>query len=122
MKHILLMGGARINTGDYLFEKRTQCLTEHFIPDARVTVFKRTEKSYDNEIEILNGYDAILFAGGPIYTPDIYPRFIPFVEESNFNKLRTPVFFVGGGLWSNVYRSTLSLARLGVETSIPTVS
>lgn len=98
------MSGAVINAGDFLIEKRALALIQHFIPEARVTVLNRVTTDYSNRIDELNAFDAIIFAGGPLFQPGLYRKGIPFVSPESLKDVHAPVFFVGGGLHSNFYR------------------
>lgn len=110
MKKICLMSGAVVNAGDFLIEKRTKELINHFLPDSEVTVLKRVGVDYSDRIEELNSFDAILFSGGPLYQPNLYLRQLPFVKSDILKKkeIKTPVFFLGGGLHNNYYRCKYS--------------
>lgn len=77
MKNILYMSGAAVNAGDFLIEKRALALLKKFIPDVKLTVTCRVGKDYTDQLDYLNSFEAIVFAGGPIYQTDIYPRAIP---------------------------------------------
>lgn len=97
MKNILYMTGAVINAGDFLIEKRMIALLTKFMPDIKITKTCRVGISYDDRLDYLNSFDAIIFAGGPIYQNTIYPKAIPFVSRQNLERLKTPIFFLGGG-------------------------
>ena len=90
---IAIMGGAYINSGDFLIEQRSKELLENII-GADAFIFKRNV-SYDDKMDVLNDFDAIVFAGGPIFQQNIYPTRIPFVRQ--FEKIDTPVRIFGGG-------------------------
>ena len=49
-----------------------------------VTLLNRVKTSYDNELSRLNEYDAIIFGGGPMYVPKVYPELMPFIKVENF--------------------------------------
>lgn len=106
MKKICLMGGAVINSGDFLLEKRSHELIRHFIPDSEITVLNRVTEDYSDRIEYLNSFDAIIFAGGPLYQPGLYRHQIPFVQQDKLDNIKTPFFFLGGGIKSSVYRKS----------------
>lgn len=108
MKKICLMSGAVINSGDFLIEKRSLALIKHFIPDSEVTILNRVTEDYSNRIDALNTYDAIIFSGGPLYQPGLYRKGIPFVTEERISEVRTPIFFVGGGIHQNYYTCSYS--------------
>lgn len=90
---IAVMGGALVNSGDFLIEQRSKELLEA-ITDAEVDILKRNI-SYDDKVDVLNGYDMIVFAGGPIFQRNIYPKRIPFVRK--LTKINTPIRIFGGG-------------------------
>lgn len=83
------MSGAVINAGDFLIEKRTHDLIKHFIPEAEVTILNRVTDDYSERVDFLNDFDAIIFGGGPVYQPGLYPRNLPFVNQA--------VLQMGGG-------------------------
>ena len=60
---LALMSGAFVNAGDFLIEDRCKALLEKFVPNAEVDVLKRNV-SYDDKIDCLNSYDALIFGGG----------------------------------------------------------
>lgn len=90
---IAMMGGAYVNSGDFLIEQRSKKLLETIL-GADVDILKR-DISYDMQIEHLNKYDEIVFAGGPIFQTDIYPTHIPFV--SDLKRIEIPIRILGGG-------------------------
>lgn len=108
MKKICLMGGAVVNAGDFLLEKRSYDLIRHFIPDSEITVLNRVKEDYSNKVDHLNSFDAIIFAGGPLYRPGLYRHQIPFVHRSLLKNVNTPIFFMGGGIKGSVYRISYS--------------
>ena len=122
MKNVLYFSGAAVNAGDFLIEKRAKALINRFAPDVVLTSLNRVKIDYSDRIDYLNSFDAILFAGGPIYQLSIYPNAIPFV--SNLNDITRPVFFLGGGCKSDVYGSVMSdktkaFFKQGVKNGIP---
>lgn len=60
---IALLSGAFVNAGDFLIEQRSKVLLETNIPNVQVDVLKRN-RCYDDKIDMLNGYDMIVFGGG----------------------------------------------------------
>ena len=108
MKKICLMSGAVINAGDFLLEKRSKELINHFVPDSDITVLNRVNQDYSDRIDLLNSFDAILFSGGPLYQPGLYRNSIPFVKPNLINEVKSPVFFLGGGLYQNYYTCSYS--------------
>lgn len=90
---IAIMSGAYVNSGDFLIEQRSKELIES-ITGSDVDILKRNV-SYDDKHDLLNDYEMIVFAGGPIFQPNVYPKRIPFV--SDFQKVKVPVRILGGG-------------------------
>ena len=110
MKKICLMSGAVINAGDFLIEKRSLDLIKHFLKDSEVTILNRVREDYSNRVDMLNGFDAVMFCGGPIYQPGVYGKSLPFVNARMLeeNRVKPPVFFMGGGMKGNLYYSNFS--------------
>lgn len=107
---IALMSGAYKNAGDFLIEYRSKGLLEKVYPEATINVLKR-DLSYDDRIDELNSYDAIVFGGGPGFQRNIYPDKIPFV--SDLDSIKVPCSIIGWG-WkskniknSSVYSKTV---------------
>ena len=88
-----------MNAGDFLIEKRTLELLREFVPNSEITIANRVGVDYSERVDFLNSFDVILFAGGPIYQKDIYPQAIPFVNQEYLCGVKTPIMFIGGGLW-----------------------
>ena len=89
---VAIMSGAFVNSGDFLIEQRSKELIESILC-CDVDILKRN-LAYDEKLDQLNEYDAIVFAGGPIFQPNIYPKRIPFV--SNLQKIEAPIRIFGG--------------------------
>ena len=122
MKNVLYMTGAAVNAGDFLIEKRAKALLKKFIPDIELTTEIRVKKDYSDRIDYLNSFDAILFPGGPLYQLEIYPNAIPFVHDLSL--IKRPLFFIGGGLKSNVYgpimsEQTKEFFSFGTKSGVP---
>lgn len=122
MKNICYMSGAVINAGDYLIEKRTIQLLKKFIPDANISILNRVNIDYSTKLDYLNSFDGIIFAGGPMYALNLNQTGIPFIQD--FSKLSSPVFFIGGGCWSDIYKTNMSekcksFFLLGCKNDVP---
>ncbi len=91
---IALMSGAYKNAGDFLIEKRSKEVLQYGYPEAEITIFKRNI-SYDDRVDELNSYDAIVFGGGPGFQKNIYPDRTPFV--SNLEDIKVPCAVLGWG-------------------------
>ena len=102
------MSGAVINAGDFLLEKRSKELIQHFVHDSKIVVLNRVKEDFSDRIELLNSFDAIIFSGGPLYQPGLYRDGIPFVKPSLIKNVTTPIFFLGGGLHQNYYTCSYS--------------
>lgn len=90
---VAIMSGAFVNSGDFLIEQRSRELIESILC-CDVEILKRN-LAYDDKLNELNKYDVIVFAGGPIFQPSMYPKRIPFV--SNMQKIEVPIRILGGG-------------------------
>lgn len=88
------MSGAYKNAGDFLIEKRSREILQFCFPEAEIDIFKRNI-SYDDKIDELNSYDAIVFGGGPGFQKNIYPDRTPFV--SNLESIKVPCAVLGWG-------------------------
>lgn len=88
------MSGAIVNAGDFLIVKRSIELLRHCLKDCEIEVINRLQ-SCDNIIEKLNCADALVWAGGPVFQPNIYPAGIPFVAD--LDKISVPQFAMGLG-------------------------
>ena len=108
MIKLCLMSGAFLNAGDFLIERTSLDLIKHFIPNSDVMVLKRVQEDYTDKIGMLNQFDAIIFAGGPIYQTKIYPNGIPFVKKEALGGVKIPIFFSGGGAKGDVYLQKFS--------------
>lgn len=102
---IALMSGAYKNAGDFLIEKRSREILQFCYPEAEIDIFKRNI-SYDDKIDELNSYNAIVFGGGPGFQKDIYPSKTPFVR--NLEDIKTHCAVLGWG-WKgkNIDNSTV---------------
>lgn len=94
---IALLSGADKNAGDFLIVNRAKLLIEHFYPGCEIVEFKRN-KSLAPVIDQANTCDAVVFAGGPGYLPNMYPEKFPLV--SNLAEIRPPMFALGMGSWA----------------------
>ncbi|MDE5781626.1 MAG: hypothetical protein K2I03_09165 [Lachnospiraceae bacterium] len=91
---IILMSGAVANAGDFLITKRSIELLKHCIKDSDIEVINRLN-SCDSIVDKLNSADVLVWGGGPLFQPNIYPKSIPFV--TNLEKVTVPQFSVGLG-------------------------
>lgn len=122
MKKILYMTGAVRNAGDFLIEYRTKAILKKFMPETELITENRVSIDYSDRIDYLNSFSAIVFPGGPIYQPQIYPNAIPFVKD--LKAICVPVFFIGGGGKTPVYgrkmsEETISFFKLGTNKGVP---
>ncbi|MDE6252010.1 MAG: polysaccharide pyruvyl transferase family protein [Lachnospiraceae bacterium] len=91
---IILMSGAVANAGDFLITKRSIELLKHCIKDSDIEVINRLN-SCDSIVDKLNSADVLVWGGGPLFQPNIYPKSIPFV--TNLEKVTVPQFSIGLG-------------------------
>lgn len=96
---IALLSGAVKNAGDYLIVERSQCLLRHLLPQSEIKIFKRNSP-LDSQIDEINMFDYIVFAGGPGYLPEMYPDQFPLVKDIGW--LKPKMFALGmGGFGKN---------------------
>lgn len=91
---IILMSGAVGNAGDFLIVKRTVELLNYCLKGCMIEVVNRLQPC-DNIIDKINHADILIWAGGPLFQPNIYPQGIPFVND--LEKITVPQFTIGLG-------------------------
>jgi len=91
---IALLSGAYKNAGDFLIVERTCQLLEHVITGCEIMKFER-RLPLDAELEKVNGCDAVVVAGGPMYHRAVYPKVFPLVND--LSKILPPFLIIGGG-------------------------
>jgi len=94
MIKIIVMSGAVGNAGDFLIVKRTIELLNYCFNNCMIEVINRLQPC-DNIIDKLNSADVLVWAGGPLFQPNIYPSGIPFVND--LNKITISQFTIGLG-------------------------
>lgn len=92
MVKVAFLSGAYKNAGDFLIEARSLRLLHHFVHDISIDKFLRNELS--GKCEQLNGYDAIVIGGGPIYSQNI-EKYLPIAEMTG--AVKKPIMIIGGG-------------------------
>lgn len=93
MKFIVL-SGAYINAGDFLIVDRTIRLLKEVFPDSIIKKYKRNE-DLNPYLDEINESDALIIAGGPAYSVDLYPNIIPLIED--LSKIKTKIIPIGPG-------------------------
>lgn len=91
---IALLSGAYKNAGDFLIVKRSKDLLKYVYPECSITEFER-RKSLLPYLDEINRHDILILAGGPAYSPSIYPDQIPLVP--NLYEITIPIFALGLG-------------------------
>lgn len=91
---IALLTGAFKNAGDYLITERAEALLMYRYPSATISRYERN-RNLDPSLQDLNENDAIVFAGGPGWIPNMYPEKFPLVN--NLDELIPPIFVLGMG-------------------------
>lgn len=100
MKKFYVLSGAKKNAGDYLITNRCVELLKEVYPECEIKI-KGRDGLLDNYIDEMNTFDSIIFAGGPMYTEDMYPKGIPFVTD--LNSIKTKISEIGLGWWGKTY-------------------
>lgn len=101
---ISLLSGAYKNAGDYLIVNRTIGLLKHVNPDCDITVFQRNE-ALDNKLNEINQTDALVFAGGPAYSKNVFPKRIPICKS--LDDICIPVYTIGVGWHGHISSNRL---------------
>lgn len=96
-KKFWLLSGAFKNAGDFLIRDRSIQLLKKVYPDCDIVVWNRN-RSIDEVLDEVNQCDAVIFAGGPVYTKDMYPCGIPLVED--LSKIKVKICEMGLGWWN----------------------
>ncbi|MCM1371295.1 MAG: polysaccharide pyruvyl transferase family protein [Clostridium sp.] len=93
-----ILSGAYVNAGDFLIVKRTIELLKFIYKDCEIKEYKR-KYSLEEYIEDINNSDALIIAGGPAYTSNLYPDIMPLVPD--LSKIKTKIVPIGCG-WYGV--------------------
>ncbi|MDD3172598.1 MAG: polysaccharide pyruvyl transferase family protein [Herbinix sp.] len=99
-----LMAGNFKNAGDFLITQRSHELMQMVYPDAEIIEIPRWI-SLEDRLDEINQLDALVFAGGPCYIPNIYPNKIPLVKDLDLIKAK--LFVLGNGWWGGDTRNLL---------------
>ena len=94
---ILLMTGAYKNAGDFLITQRGEDLVKALIPGCEVTRHV-VNVPFGDKLDEINGYDLILFPGGPGYRDGYYPKLAPMCEPLSALKPRLAILGMGCSL------------------------
>jgi hypothetical protein len=94
---ILLISGAYKNAGDYLIAQRGENLLRHLKPGCTVDRHMANVPFGDRLAEI-NRYDWIVFAGGPGYQKEYYPKIAPLCPNLDILTPRIMILGMGSAL------------------------
>lgn len=89
-----VLSGAYKNAGDFLIVDRSLLLLKHVYPECELKVYSRREP-LDDKLDEINQCDALVFAGGPAYSPNLYPESMPLTAD--LNKIQTRFVPLGLG-------------------------
>lgn len=112
-----VLSGAVKNAGDFLIVKRGGELLRQAYPDAELSFFNRNQ-SLEGYLYELNKMDALVFCGGPMYMPSLYPQGLPLV--SDLSRIQVPLFALGLGWFGSsggcrdVYQYRFDAPTLGL--------
>ena len=93
MKFVILSGAYK-NAGDFLIVDRSIQLLRHVYPDCSVQIYER-RFSLEENLDEINQSDALILAGGPVYSPSIYPNEIPLTAD--LSRIQIPIYTLGLG-------------------------
>lgn len=113
-KKFILLSGALKNAGDFLITDRSVCLIKSVYPDCSITIIKRN-KPLNNILDTINQSDALVLAGGPAYTKNVYPKIIPLVDD--LNKIKVKICEMGLGAYNKNYQDIELSSFFEAQTS-----
>ena len=90
---ILVLSTAVKNAGDYLITSRTEELLKKILQNVEIDELP-ISNHYDDSIEKLNSYSAIIIPGGPVSVRE-YPNAVPLC--SNLDAIKVPLIGIGLG-------------------------
>ncbi|WP_339263843.1 polysaccharide pyruvyl transferase family protein [Solibacillus sp. FSL W7-1472] len=101
-----VLSGAYKNSGDFLIVERSIKLLKYALgEDIELNIFLRNQ-SLDSQIDEINNCDVLVFAGGPGYIQNLYPKVMPLVKD--LNAIKAKIFILGMGWFSpNVLNETI---------------
>lgn len=91
---IAVMSGAIMNAGDYLIVESAKKLLKHVYPNCEIKEFLRNA-SIERYLTQINECDVLVFAGGPGFHNEFYPKGMPLVED--LTRITIPFFIMGMG-------------------------
>lgn len=91
---ICLLSGALKNAGDFLIVKRSEDLLKSIYPNCEIIKILRNV-DLTEKLEEINSCDVIVFAGGPAYHKQLYPKIMPLTP--NLKDIKPKMFFLGMG-------------------------
>ncbi|MHC1732888.1 MAG: polysaccharide pyruvyl transferase family protein [Bacteroidales bacterium] len=97
MKYIILTGALK-NVGDFLIADRAKKLISYHKPDAELIDISRYD-SLENKLDIINSANAVILAGGPGYSYDMYPGVFKLTDD--LNKVKVPIICMAMGWYGS---------------------
>jgi len=94
MPKLAVLSGAYKNAGDFLIVKRSVELLKYVYPECEIVLYER-RLPLSEQLDEINKMDAVILAGGPGYSPNIYPKEIPLVED--LSQIKVPIYTIGLG-------------------------
>lgn len=88
---IAQLTGAYVNAGDFLIQKRSSELLQHFLPSTEIRLFSR--KDIEKDFFEIEKCDIIVFTGGPLIKQDLMGT-ISLNQSMKFSK---PIMLLGCG-------------------------
>ena len=109
-----VLSGAYKNAGDFLIVNRSIELLSYVYPGCEIKTYER-RKSIKPYLDEINQCDGLIFAGGPAYSPNIYPNEIPLVD--NLDEITTKIYTLGLGWYGiNADERTISNYKFSEQT------
>ncbi len=93
-KYLVVLHGAKINSGDFLIREKGVALLKQVLPDYEI-VQKPSWESLQSDLQMINESQGVIILGGPAISHSVYPLGIPLVE--NLDDIKVPMYMLGVG-------------------------
>jgi len=94
-KYYVLLTGAKNNAGDFLIRERAITLLRRLRPDRELVNLDGWRPITDEQLELVNGAEALLLTGGPSVRPNMRPDI--YALRPRLSDVRVPITTLGVG-------------------------
>src|SRR5690606_32660316 len=94
-KYYVLLTGAKNNAGDFLIRERAIALLRRLRPDRELVNLDGWRPITDEQLELVNGAEALLLTGGPSVRPNMRPGV--YSLRSRLEDIEVPITTLGVG-------------------------